>query len=133
MKKILEFIINNKKTILSLLTALLTLLCALFGITTLSSCAGIVKATVHRPNDTSSVQINISTGNTSQDITPDVSPNIDVNIPLNHSETPQKDTIYLSPISPYTYQLKREIFGNYRFSLRPTKSRQSLRCKSNQN
>lgn len=130
MKKIIEFIIANKKLFATLFATLLAIAAAAVG---LSSCAGIVKATVHRPNDTSSVQINISTGNTSQDITPDVSPDIDLNTPLNLSKTPQKDTIYLSPTPPYTYQLKREIFGNYRFSLRPIKSWQGQRCKSNQN
>lgn len=130
MKKIISFIISNKKLFVTLLATILAIAAAAVG---LSSCAGIVRATVHRPNDTSSVQINISTGNTTQDVTPDISPDIDVNIPINRSATPLKDTLYLTPTSPYSYQLKREIFNNYRFSMRPTKSRQSLRCKSNQN
>ena len=130
MKKILEFIINNKKTITSLLTALFTLLCVLFGVTSLSSCAGIVKATVHRPNDTSSVQINISTGSTEQDVTPNIEVSPDVSVPFSTQEMPRFDTVYLAPRSPYPYQIRNEIVSGYRFSLRPIKKAARPCCNS---
>lgn len=126
MKKFILFLNENKGAIASLLVALLAIASAAVGLT---GCAGVVRATVHRPNDTSQVQINISTGNTSQDVSPDVKPDLDLSFPLSRA-----DTVYLAPRSPYPYQLRNEMVSGYRFSLRPIKkSRQGLRCNSNQN
>lgn len=128
MKKFILFLNENKGAIASLLVALLAIASAAVGLT---GCAGIVRATVHRPNDTSQVQINISTGNTTQDVSPDVKPDLDLSVPLSRVYT---DTVYLAPRSPYPYQIRNEIVSGYRFSLRPIKkSRQGLRCNSNQN
>nr|QPB07494.1 MAG: hypothetical protein [Microvirus sp.] len=130
MKKFILFLNENKGAIASLLVALLAIASAAVGLT---GCAGIVRATVHRPNDTSQVQINISTGNTTQDVSPDVKPDLDLSFPLSRSGV-YTDTVYLAPRSPYPYQIRNEIVSGYRFSLRPIKkSRQGLRCKSNQN
>lgn len=128
MKKFILFLNENKGAIASLLVALLAIASAAVGLT---GCAGVVRATVHRPNDTSQVQINISTGNTTQDVSPDVKPDLDLSVPLSRVYT---DTVYLAPRSPYPYQIRNEIVSGYRFSLRPIKkSRQGLRCNSNQN
>nr|QPB07487.1 MAG: hypothetical protein [Microvirus sp.] len=130
MKKFILFLNENKGAIASLLVALLAIASAAVGLT---GCAGIVRATVHRPNDTSQVQINISTGNTTQDVSPDVKPDFDLSFPLSRSGV-YTDTVYLAPRSPYPYQIRNEIVSGYRFSLRPIKkSRQGLRCNSNQN
>lgn len=118
MKKFILFLIENKGAIASLLLALLAIASAAVG---LSGCAGIVRATVHRPDDAASVQINISTGNTTQDVSPDVKPDLDVTVPMSRSERTFIDTVYLAPHSPYPYQIRNEIVSGYRFSLRPKK------------
>lgn len=131
MKKFILFLNENKGAIASLLVALLAIASAAVGLT---GCAGVVRATVHRPNDTSQVQINISTGNTTQDVSPDVKPDLDLSVPLSRSGRGYTDTLFLAPRSPYPYQIRNEIVSGYRFSLRPIKkSRQGLRCNSNQN
>ena len=95
MKKFIIFLNENKGAIASLLVALLAIASAAVG---LSGCAGIVRATVHRPNDTSSVTV-----------------------PTSRSERTFMDTVYLAPLSPYPYQIRNEIVSGYRFSLRPIK------------
>ena len=59
MKKILQFILDNKKVILSLLSAILTLLCIIFGVT---SC-GTTRAIIRTSADNTASSIQITTNN----------------------------------------------------------------------
>lgn len=58
-KKLLQFIVDNKKVIISLLSAFLTLLCILFGVT---SC-GTTRAIIRTSADNTASTISITTNN----------------------------------------------------------------------
>ena len=59
MKKLLQFIVDNKKVIISLLSAILTLLCIIFGVT---SC-GTTRAIIRTSADNTASTISITTNN----------------------------------------------------------------------
>ena len=59
MKKILQFILDNKKVIISLFSAILTLLCIIFGVT---SC-GTTRAIIRTSADNTASTISITTNN----------------------------------------------------------------------
>ena len=59
MKKILQFILDNKKVIISLLSAIFTLLCIIFG---LNSC-GTTRAIIRTSADNTASTISITTNN----------------------------------------------------------------------
>lgn len=58
-KKILQFIVDNKKVILSILSGIITLLCIIFGV---SSC-GTTRAIIRTSADNTSSRISITTNN----------------------------------------------------------------------
>ncbi len=58
-KKILQFILDNKKVIISLLSAILTFLCIIFGVT---SC-GTTRAIIRTSADNTASTISITTNN----------------------------------------------------------------------
>lgn len=58
-KKILQFILDNKKVIISLLSAILALLCIIFGVT---SC-GATRAIIRTSADNTASTISITTNN----------------------------------------------------------------------
>lgn len=58
-KKVLQFIMDNKKVIISLLSAVLTLLCLIFGVT---SC-GTTRAIIRTSADNTASTISITTNN----------------------------------------------------------------------
>lgn len=59
MKKILQFIVDNKKVFISLLSAILTILCIIFGVT---SC-GTTRAIIRTSADNTASTISITTNN----------------------------------------------------------------------
>lgn len=58
-KKILQFILDNKKVIVSLLSAILTLLCVIFGLTN----CGATRAIIRTSADNTASTISITTNN----------------------------------------------------------------------
>lgn len=58
-KKILHFIVDNKKVILSILSGIITLLCIIFGV---SSC-GTTRAIIRTSADNTASTISITTNN----------------------------------------------------------------------
>lgn len=58
-KKILQFILDNKKVIISLLSAILALLCIIFGV---ASC-GTTRAIIRTSADNTASTISITTNN----------------------------------------------------------------------
>lgn len=69
MKKFLQFVVENKKSIIILFAFILAILCAIFGI---SSC-GVTKAIVRNNADSTSTTITVSTSNPT---TVSVDPNV---------------------------------------------------------
>ena len=59
MKKILQFIVDNKKVITSLLSAILVLLCIIFGVTN----CGTTRAIIRTSADNTASTISITTNN----------------------------------------------------------------------
>ena len=58
-KKILQFVVDNKKVILSILSGIITLLCIIFGV---SSC-GTTRAIIRTSADNTASTISITTNN----------------------------------------------------------------------
>lgn len=58
-KKILQFILDNKKVIVSFLSALVTLLCVIFGLTN----CGTTRAIIRTSADNTASTISITTNN----------------------------------------------------------------------
>lgn len=57
-KKILQFILTNKKVIISLLSAILTLLCIIFGVTSCGSTRAIIRTSADNTASTISITTN---------------------------------------------------------------------------
>lgn len=57
-KKLLQFIVDNKKVIISLLSAILALLCIIFGVTSCGSTRAIIRTSADNTASTISITTN---------------------------------------------------------------------------
>ena len=74
-KKVLQYLLENWKSISAAIAALIAALAVLFGVT---SCGSMVKATIRTPKNDTHNSITISTNNPVE-ISPNTSPTITIN------------------------------------------------------